>query len=285
MKIRYGSKQAEKAAMLKNKVAEDRIEVFKGYADLYDVLYDEKDYAGEAGFILEIIRRYSENGAKTLLDVGCGTGRHLVSFARTGIKVTGFDVSKGMIRHAKERIAKAGREEPGIRNNLPVAKVADARSFSAGKAYDCTVSMFAVIGYLTTNEDLLAALQNIRRHVKRNGLFIFDVWFGPAVLFQKPETRVKEFNAGDVRTIRMAVPEPDYLRNVVSVHYRVLQLSGHKVVREVRETHRMRFFFIPELEFYLQQSGFTILKVCPLKEIDREPGTGDWNITVVARAV
>ena len=46
--------------------------------------------------------------------------------------------------------------------------------------------MFAVIGYQTSNDELFAALQTVRRHLKPKGLFICDFWYGPAVLKQRP---------------------------------------------------------------------------------------------------
>ncbi len=262
-----------------------RVAVFDRYADVYDFLYADKNYKGEVDFVVDIIGRHAEAAVATVLDVGCGTGRHLIDFARAGLKATGFDVSRHMIGHARRRISRAAREESSIRDNLPVARVADVRSFLDGKEYDCVVSMFAVMGYLTTNEDLLAALQNIRRHMKERGLFVFDVWFGPAVLTQKPETRVRDFYAEGLRTIRLARPEPDYLRNLVIVHYTILQLKGQQIVAETHEAHAVRFFFVPELQFLLQNTGFTTVKICPFMEMDREPNVTDWNITVVAKAV
>ena len=51
--------------------------MFEKTAEFYDLFYDEKDYAGEAARVRELVAaRYA--GARTLLDVACGTGRHLM---------------------------------------------------------------------------------------------------------------------------------------------------------------------------------------------------------------
>jgi len=66
--------------------------IFGDYARYYDVLYQDKDYAGEADFVLScLVRRQGE--PRTLLDLGCGTGRHGLEMARRGVSVTGVDMS------------------------------------------------------------------------------------------------------------------------------------------------------------------------------------------------
>jgi len=51
--------------------------------------------------------------------------------------------------------------------------------------------MFAVMGYQIANEDIMSAFKTASKHLEKNGLFIFDAWFGPAVLSQKPSERFK----------------------------------------------------------------------------------------------
>jgi hypothetical protein len=50
--------------------------------------------------------------------------------------------------------------------------------------------MFAVLGYQGENDDVLAALKTAHRHARPGGLFLFDVWYGPAVLHERPSQRV-----------------------------------------------------------------------------------------------
>src|SRR5256885_707545 len=73
------------------------------YAGFYDLFYADKDYAAEAAFVRDIIQRHKPN-ARSILDLGCGSGRHAVEFARAGLMVTGVERSGDMIAHAKDRI-------------------------------------------------------------------------------------------------------------------------------------------------------------------------------------
>jgi SAM-dependent methyltransferase len=259
--------------------------VFQKYACYYDSLYSEKDYEGETDFVLHLLHKHGSLELKSLLDVGCGTGGHMIHFAQAGLNVTGLDVSEAMVRIAQEKISRLSRERTEPWKYRPAAVLGDIRSFKNAHRYEAAVAMFAVVGYLTHNVDLVAALTNIRSCLALGACFVFDVWFGPAVYSQKPETRIKELFQGDSRTIRLAVPEIDHLRNVVSVNYMILQMRNDQVVSEIKETHEMRFFFIPELESFLGLADFKLIDVCPFMVEGRVPTTADWNISVVAKAV
>ena len=179
---RYLQLRIKKLSVQKRKIA--RMKVFDKYADFYDSLYKDKDYDNEVNFILDLAKQNS-TPPRTVLDIGCGTGGHLIPFAKKGLKVTGFDLSEAMINQARKKIKNS--------NIKAKVKVDDARTYRDGKKYELVVAMFAVIGYLISNENFLAGLKTAMIHLSENGFFIFDVWFGPAVLHQMPETRIQEF--------------------------------------------------------------------------------------------
>ena len=72
--------------------------VFSDYAHFYDLYYESKDYAGEVDFVLELAGRFGSK-PKTILDMGCGTGRHIEEFIKREIKCDGFDLSPEMLAH------------------------------------------------------------------------------------------------------------------------------------------------------------------------------------------
>lgn len=145
--------------------------------------------------------------------------------------------------------------------------------------------MFAVMGYLISNEDFLAGLKTVRIHLNENGLFIFDVWFGPAVLHQMPETRIQEFEKDGLRTIRLVRPELDVIKQIVTINYEILEFQDERTVEIVKESHKMRYFFIQELKFLLENAGLKLIKVCPFMDSSRQPAIDDWNISVVAKRI
>lgn len=136
---------------------------FSEYSDYYDLYYAEKDYAAEADFVLELASRFGVK-PQNLLDMGCGTGRHLVEFVKRGLKCDGFDLSTEMPSQASKRLA--GTDVDLSEGNIT--------NFENGKQYDLVVAMFAVMGYLIDNEHLLAGLHTARKHLRPEGVFIFD---------------------------------------------------------------------------------------------------------------
>lgn len=251
--------------------------IFAEYARFYDSYYSSKDYSDEVKYVLDLVDGMSQKEVSEVLDLGCGTGKHVVSFAEKGINVAGIDLSPKMISIAKANIADKGL------GNLAKVDVGDIRTHRQGEKFDLVVSMFAVMGYLTSNDDFLAGLQTARMHMKDDGLFVFDVWYGPTVLSRLPEVRIQEFEQDGARVIRLVKPSVDVPANTVDVNYRILEIDGQQIRGEVTETHKMRYFFKKELELFAKLAGMELAAFHPFMNLHDEPKLGDWNITVALR--
>jgi len=249
--------------------------VFKDYAKFYDSLYREKDYMGEVDYLERLFKKHAEKPIHTILDLGCGSGGHDLPLAERGYQVTGVDRSAEMLDAARQK-SKGG--------NLEFVQ-SDLTTIELGKKFDAVISMFAVLSYITENSDLLYAFQKIREHLRTGGLFFFDVWSGPAVLAERPSDRYKIIENGNERIIRFAHPQMDVLAHTVVVNYKVMHLSGDRVVEEVDESHPMRFFFPREVEHYLQTCGFEMLSMHAFMDEESVLTEHEWNMAVVARAV
>ncbi|MGH8222647.1 MAG: class I SAM-dependent DNA methyltransferase [Woeseiaceae bacterium] len=218
-------------------------EVFDAYARYYDLLYADKDYAAEAQYVDSHIREHLPNAGR-ILELGSGTGAHAEHFARMGYSVHGIDQSEKMLVRASERKASL---PPDIAERMTFGG-GDVRSVRTGEHYDAVVSLFHVISYLPRNSDLDAAFATAAAHLRSGGLFFFDFWYGPAVLAQKPESRVKRLEDKDIRVTRTARPHLRVNENVVDVDYSVaIEVKVTGQVDDIRETHRMRYLFLPEI--------------------------------------
>lgn len=229
--------------------------VFQGYSRYYDLLYRDKDYAGEADYIAGLIREYSPN-AKTVMEIGCGTGAHAAELAEIGYEVSGVDMSEGMLEAAESRRSSLS---PDVASKL-VFSQGDARSVRLGRKFDVVISLFHVMSYQTTNADLARAFQTAGEHVKSGGAFIFDCWYGPAVLRQWPSVTEKQLSDDSTEVHRTATPEIHVNENVVDVNYTVIvKDKGTDISETLRETHRMRYLFTPEVELGLSTAGMKLV--------------------------
>jgi SAM-dependent methyltransferase len=249
------------------------------YAARYDLVYAGKNYTEECDLIEAAASRYCARRPATLLDVGCGTGQHSLELQRRGFRVTGVDLSDHMLQQARAKSV----ELPEDRR--PAWIRGDARTFDAGDKFDMVIMMFAVIGYLTTNDDVVAGLHNIRRHLKQDAIFACDFWYGPAVLTERPTERVRVLQTPNGEVIRSTSTVLDIVKHTADVTFRLWAIENRKVVSEATETHRLRYFFPQEFALLLSQSGFSLLNISAFPFIDAPLTDRTWNAFVIARAV
>ena len=252
--------------------------VFDVYAHYYDLLYRDKDYAAEAEYVASHIREYTPQ-VKRILELGCGTGSHAEHLARLGYTMHGVDMSEAMLDRAKARKATMPSEVV----TLLSFGLGDVRTVRTGETYDAVISLFHVMSYQSENADLQAMFATAREHLQIGGIFIFDVWYGPAVLADRPVVRVKELEDDEVRITRIAQPSLYPSRNLVDVHYRIIaceKKTGN--YSETEETHRMRYLFTPEIELLATQAGFSVIDAHEWMS-GRVPGFDTWGVCFVCR--
>ncbi len=249
--------------------------VFEAYSKYYNLLYRDKDYFSEVEYIDELIRKHQSLVSDRILDVGCGTGTHDFLLAEKGYKLTGVDRAEDMIKVANSRASSA---KDGIEFFL-----GDAVDFDLSKKFDVVVSLFHVASYLNSNDALDTCFRNIHRHLEDRGLFIFDFWYGPAVLSDMPEVRVKEMEDEEVYISRTSTPVMHVNKNVVDVNFDIT-ITDKKTgeVETLKETHPMRYLFVPEMEYFLSQTGFKVLDYYKWQSCDEQPGLDNWNACIVA---
>ena len=190
------------------------------YAAIYDLLYAEKNYEEESQLVRKVINEFTPD-AKILLDYGCGTGNHAKEFASHGFDVWGLDKNESMLKIARERL----RDVP----NIELRHVED-RDLIPPDSVDVCTTLFDVISYMNTNEEIVDFLSYVRRILVKKGLLIFDFWYGPGVIALGPEKRCKEFDLGEQSILRLTSPQHDRDACVVTVTHKVV-LSDDAVSR------------------------------------------------------
>ena len=244
--------------------------IFGSYARYYDLLYRDKDYIGEAKFIHDLIQTHAPE-SKNILELGCGTGNHASMLAKEGYVVHGVDVSYEMLQIANERISQS------LASKLTFTH-GDIRQVRLNQKFDVVISLFHVISYQTTNEDLLAAFATAKAHLKEGGIFIFDVWYGSAVLTDPPSVRVKRLEDELIQITRIAEPIMYPNENCVDVNYDIfITDKGKNSITELKETHKMRYLFKPEIEILLANSQ---LKIQGYHEwlTNHDASLNTWNV-------
>jgi SAM-dependent methyltransferase len=140
--------------------------MFTKSAQFYDALYHFKDYAEASRRLVEIIQQYNPN-ARTLLDVACGTGKH-VEHLRKWYQVEGLDLSPELLQIARKRC-------PEI-----VFHSGNMLDFKVKHNFDVVTCLFSSVAYVKTPENLRIAIANMASHLEPGGILVVEPWFSPA---------------------------------------------------------------------------------------------------------
>jgi len=164
--------------------------VFSQTARYYDTIYSFKDYEAETQRLMIIIRENLRSDGNRLLDVACGTGRH-IEHLRGPFDTEGLDISPEMLAIARER-------NPGV----PFHQ-GDMTDFDLGCEFDVVTCLFSSIGYVRTLDNLHRAMAAMARHLVPGGLLVIEPWFTPdawkprsvhALLIDQPELKIARVN-------------------------------------------------------------------------------------------
>ncbi len=196
-------------------------------ARYYDALYGSlgKDYAIETKRIEQIVAERCRSGGNALLDVACGTGKH-VEHLRNHFECEGLDVARSMVEIATER-------NPGVPFHL-----GDMIGFNLGKRFDVVICMFSAIAYAPNLQRLDQTLQTFARHLKPGGVIIVEPWLRPED-WKDGMVHALFVDDPDLKVARMSVSRRDANVSVLNFHYMVASRDG---IRTFTEPHRLTLF-------------------------------------------
>ena len=211
--------------------------MFSATADLYDEIYSFKDYAEEAIKIRSLIER-ERPGAKTILDIACGTAEHARLLSRN-FEIDGIDIEPKFVEIARAK-------NPG--GNYSVA---DMRTLDLGKRYDVVQCLFSSIGYLLTQQDTVAALRRFCAHLAPGGVILVEPWLSPAA-YKSGVPHMAVVDKPNLKVCRMNVSERDGDVSILHFHYLIATKDG---VREAEEIHRLALVEAEQMAAYMEAAG------------------------------
>ena len=246
------------------------------YSNLYDMLYENKDYESEIDFLEAIFHKYDLK-VNTILDLGCGTGGHLIPLAKRGYQMTGVDYSEYMLKLARKKMKQENVEGELLKG--------DICSIDLKRQFDVVISMFAVMSYQITNKRVAWACQTARKHLNSPGAFIFDVWHGYGVLGDRPTQRIKNVKLDNKEVVRFTEPIINIESHTVETRFKCWVIEGNEIISRHDETHFIRFFFPQEITYFLEVAGLDKVDFCPFMDISGKLDEPVWNMTVIGRLV
>lgn len=207
-------------------------------ARVYDLFYDEKDYAAEAGAVAALAEQYAP-GARSLLDVGCGTGIHLSHLAEHYPRIAGVDVSEAMLAEARASYP-----------NLDFHQ-GDMRTFALGAEFDVVTCLFSAVGYMVDEAALRDAFATMARHVAPGGVLLVEGWIDPADwVAGKASANARVGEHAAAARVMLSGREGDV--STIDMHYVIATLDG---VEHVAELHRLGLFTASQYRTAVEAAG------------------------------
>jgi SAM-dependent methyltransferase len=246
------------------------------FAELYDLFYGDKPYAAEAAFVDHCLNTYSLGPTDRLLEIACGTGTHSFHLERPGRQIIATDYSEDMLRRARQ---KAAEKASGVEFQLQDM----TRLEMNGEPFDAVVCLFDAIGYAATNEGLEKVFRGVHRHLRPDGLFVFDFWHAAAMLRHYDPVRVRRWKTDHSSVLRISETTLDMTNQLCRVAFSVYELDDDGTYAALTETHVNRYFLLQEMAAWLTSSGFTPVKWFAGFTDDETISDETWHIVAVAR--
>ena len=216
--------------------------MYEKSARYYDAIYDGiKDYARDAVRIAEIVDSRLP-GARNVLDVACGTGRHIAMFGGRFEEVVGLENDHSMLEIARER-------NPGR-----VVHEADMTDFNLWRTFDVITCLFSSIGYAGDEGGLRRTLTNLARHVRPGGLVIVEPWFAPDD-WEVGRVGLETATGPDYTLARMNSSQRSGDRSVIEFHYLVGRKDG---VEHFTEHLELGLFTATQYRTAFEAAGLTV---------------------------
>jgi SAM-dependent methyltransferase len=218
------------------------------FAHLYD--YFQKGVEGDVQFYLDYFQGFRGKN----LEMGAGTGRITLPLARNGLQVVALDISPAMLKILLEKARQEGLKVEAI--------CADMKRFKLKERFAAILITYRTFQHAYTVEDQFAVLNNVKNHLERDGVFIFDVYNPKWQYIARGDWRW-HFDEwiklpGVEGRVRMDYRNRyDMAKQMMYQEFRLRYKDGKELILPLK----MRFFFRFEMEHLLRLAGFKVEKL------------------------
>lgn len=208
---------------------------YKQFSYYYDEVVSELDYSLWFDFVTPYLKSNS-----SILDLACGSGTLSTMFKLKGYDVEGLDLSEEIIEIAKEK---------SKINHLDIPyHVQDMTNFCLDKKYDVITCFFDSINFLDSLAKVEETFKCVKKHLKPNGYFIFDI-FSKTMFKEYTHNHFKK----DYHTFKVDWKTSKH--NKTTLRHDIVILEGDI---EFKESYFEYFYE----EKSLNLEGFKLLKKC-----------------------
>jgi SAM-dependent methyltransferase len=211
------------------------------FGEEYHALYPHRD-ADDARRAIALVRRVApwQSGGR-VLDLACGPGRHAAELERLGARVVGFDLSRAMLRRARERTGRGGGPATAlVRGDMR------ALPFRPG-SFSVAVNLFTSFGYFREDTEHRLVLGQVAAVLAPGGRFVLDYLNADQVRRSLKTSEERPAGDGAVRITRRIGPDGRFV---------IKEIELRDEGRSFQE--RVRLYGADELAALLAAAGFAV---------------------------
>jgi ubiquinone/menaquinone biosynthesis C-methylase UbiE len=210
-------------------------------AEYYDAIYNFKMYEEEVTILRTLINPYLKSGNKILLDVACGTGKHL-KYLQKHFTCEGLDICPELLGIARKKLPKV------------IFHLANMTNFKLEKKYDVITCFFGSIGHVKTVGMLYRTIRNFKKHLKPNGILVIEPWHTPEQ-FKAGRTNLLTVDEPDLKIARCCTSQVKDGMSILDMHHLICTAEGTKHFVE-----KLRLGLFEEKDYLqaLSEYGFTV---------------------------
>lgn len=242
------------------------------YCQFYDL---------EMGTRLEDCHYYSDflrqNNCRSIVELGCGTGRIIDFLTLQGFLAIGIDTSADMLRYNR-----------GLRT-APVAEM-DMRCLGFRPAFDAAIIAHNTLNLLGQKTAIMSCLQGVRQSLAPGGWLIVHLFALTTELSSHPHKRIFQFSLHDTpengklvkESIRTYLPETDHLQLVE--RYKIRSFDAPALNENYQQTLLLAAYSASEWIELIQTSGFTIASMRSAPDIESFNRDTDSTLIIAAQS-
>ncbi len=232
---------------------------------------------------LEMYSRLSAEHDGEILDVGCGTGRVLLHLAREGRRVYGIDNDRAMLARLDAKL----EQLPQLRHLVSYIH-GDILAHSWDQSFSLILLTYNALMHFHEQDTQIGLLQRLRACLADGGRLVMDLPnAGPAFAAEDSDAVMFERSFLDRETGHLVMLQSlnylDRAQQMLTVEWIYDEVDGSGAVKRLIAPHKLRYFFLPELQLLLERAGFTLRAV--YGEPDGAPYDSDSERMIVHAAV
>ncbi len=214
--------------------------MFEKSAYLYDEIYSFLDYSAASEKLHTLIQQFNPK-ANSLLDVACGTGKHLENL-KEYYQTEGLDSNPDLLKIARKRCPEVAFHRENMVN------------YNLDHQFDVITCLFTSIGYLKTIENAEMALACMTRHLQPGGIVIIEPWVSPENCWTNKVT-AEFIDKPELKIVRMYTHVIEDRVSVFDINYLI---GTPKEVQTFKEREELGLFTQEEYIDIFEKAGLEV---------------------------